>query len=40
MVPGASVFPSSETSMSRYFWGGIKGAKYRFELQYATWDFS
>ena len=21
-------------------WGRIKGAKYRFDLQYLTWDFS
>ena len=33
MVPGTSVFPSSESSMSGNFWGRIKGAKYRFALQ-------
>ena len=40
VVPGTSVFPSSETSMSGNFWGRIKGAKYCFELQDGTWDFS
>ena len=30
MVPGNSVFPLSESGMSRNFWGRIKGAKYRF----------
>ena len=40
VVPGTSVFPSSETSMSGNFWGRIKGAKYRFALQDGTWDFS
>ena len=33
---GTSVFPSSETGMSRNFWGRIKGAKYRFALQDGT----
>ena len=33
MVPGTSVFPLSESGMSRNFWGRIKGAKYRFALQ-------
>ena len=28
VVPGTSVVPSSETGMSRHFWGRIKGAKY------------
>ena len=40
VVPGNSVFLSSETGMSGYFMGRIKGAKYRFDLQYLTWDFS
>ena len=40
MVPGTSVFPLSESGMSRNFWGRIKGAKYRFALQDRTWDFS
>ena len=40
VVPGTSVFPSSENSMSGHFWGCIKGAKYRFALQDGTWDFS
>ena len=30
VVPGTSVFPLSESGMSRNFWGRIKGAKYRF----------
>ena len=29
-----------ETGMSGHFVGRIKGAKYRFDLQYLTWDFS
>ena len=40
MVPGTSVFLSSETSMSGNFLGRIKAAKYRFDLQDGTWDFS
>ena len=40
MVPGTSVFPSSETSVLGNFWGRIKGAKYRFTLQDGTWDLS
>ena len=34
------VFLSRETGMSGNFVGRIKGAKYRFDLQYLTWDFS
>ena len=40
VVPGASVLPSSETSVSGNFWCRIKDAKYRFALQDGTWDFS
>ena len=40
VVPGTSVFPSSETSMSGNFWGHMKLAKYCFKLQDETWDFS
>ena len=40
VVQGTSVFPLSESGMSRNFWGRIKGAKYRFALQDGTWDFS
>ena len=40
VVPGTSVFLSRETSMSGNFVGRIKGAKYRFDLQDGTWDFS
>ena len=40
VVLGTSVFPLSESGMSRNFWGRIKGAKYRFALQDGTWDFS
>ena len=40
VVPETSVLPSSETGMSGKFWGRIKGAKYRFALQYGMWDFS
>ena len=40
MVPGPSVFISSETGMSGYFFSRIKGAKYPFDLQDGTWDFS
>ena len=31
-MPGTSVVTSSETGMSRHFWGRIKGAKYSFPL--------
>src|SRR5574340_800672 len=34
-----SVFLSRETGMSGHFVGRIKGAKYRFELQFLKWDF-
>ena len=40
VVPGTSVFPSSETGMSENFWGVMKLAKYCFKLQDETWDFS
>ena len=40
VVPGASVLPSSETSVSGNFWCRIKDAKYRFALLDGTWDFS
>ena len=40
VVPGTSVFPSSETGMSGNFWGLMKLAKYCFKLQDETWDFS
>ena len=40
VVPGTSMFPLSESGISRNFWGPIKGAKYRFALQDGTWDFS
>ena len=40
VVLGTSVFLSSETGMSGNFLGRIKGAKYRFDLQFLTWDFS
>ena len=35
-----SVFLSRETGMPGNFVGRIKGAKYRFDLQYLTWDFT
>ena len=35
-----SVFLSRETGMPGNFVGCIKGAKYRFDLQYLTWNFS
>ena len=35
-----SVFLSRETGMPGNFVGRIKGAKYRFDPQYLTWDFS
>ena len=34
------MFLSRETGMSGNFVGRIKGAKYRFDLQYLKWDFS
>ena len=40
LVPGTSVFTSSETDILGNFWGRIKAVKYRFELQDRTWDFS
>ena len=40
MAPGTPVFLSSQTSMSGNFLGRIKDAKYRFDLQDRTWDFS
>ena len=40
VVPGISVFPSSETSVLGKFFGRIKGAQYCFALQDRTWDFS
>ena len=40
LVPGSSVFPSSETGMSGNFWGHIECAKYCFSLQDGTWDHS
>ena len=40
VVPGTSVFLSRETGMSGKFLGHIKGAKYCFDLQDGTWDFS
>ena len=39
VVPGTSVFLSSETGMSGNSLGQIKGAKYRFDLPEGTWDF-
>ena len=35
-----SVFLSRETGMPGNFVGRIKGAKYRFDLQFLTWEFS
>ena len=40
VVPGTSVFLSSDTGMSGNFVGCIKGIKYRFEFQEGTWDLS
>ena len=34
-----SVFLSRETGMPGNFLGRIKGAQYRFDLQFPTWDF-
>ena len=39
VVPENPVFLSRETGMSGNFVGRIKGAKYRFDLQFLTWDF-
>ena len=39
VVPGPSVFPSREPSVSGNFCGRIKGVKYRFALKEGTWDF-
>ena len=35
-----SVFLSKETGMPGNLVGRIKGAKYRFDLQFLTWEFS
>ena len=40
VVPKTSVFLSRETGMPGNFVGRIKGAKYRFDLQFLTLDFS
>ena len=40
VVLGTSVFFLSETGMLGNFLGRIKSAKYRFNLQDGTWDFS
>ena len=34
------MFLSRETGMSGHLVGRIKGAKYRFDLEFLTWDFS
>ena len=39
VVPGPSVFPSREPSVSGNICGRINGVKYRFALQGGTWDF-
>ena len=39
VVPGPSVFPSREPSVSGNFCGRIKRVKYRFALKDGTWDF-
>ena len=39
VVPGPSVFPSREPSVSGNFCCRIKGVKYRFALKDGTWDF-
>ena len=39
VVPGPSVLPSREPSVSGNFCGHIKGVKYRFTLKDGTWDF-
>ena len=40
VVPGTSVFLSSETGMLGDFLRRIKGAKHPNDLQVGTWDFS
>ena len=40
VVPGTSMFLSSQTCMSGNFLCPIKGARYHFVLQDGTWDFS
>ena len=40
VVPGTPVFLSSESGMFGNFLSHIKAAKYRFDLQDGTWDFS
>ena len=40
VVPGTLVFLSSDTSTLGNFLGRINGAKYRFDLQDGTCDFS
>ena len=40
MMPGKSVFLSSETGMSGNFLGCIKGVKYCFEFHEELLDFS
>ena len=40
VVPKTSVFLSRETGISGNSVGRIKGAKYRFDLQFLMWDFS
>ena len=40
VVPKTSVFLSRETGISGNSVGRIKGAMYRFDLQFLTWDFS
>ena len=39
VVPGPSVFPSREPSVSGNFCGRIKGVNYHFALKDGTWDF-
>ena len=39
VVPGPSVFPSREPSVSGNFCGRIKGVSYHFALKDGTWDF-
>ena len=40
VVPGTLVFLSSESGILEKFYGRINGAKYCFDLQDGTWDFS
>ena len=40
VVQKTSVFLSRETGMPGNLVGRIKGSKYRFDLQFLTWDFS